>query len=189
MSATTVSDLPTEGAVERSIENVIPSVVNVSTVQLVESLFRAVPRRGVGSGIVLQGDGHILTNNHVIENVEKIEVTLQDGTKKPGHLVGSDPPTDIAVIKIEEDGLKTPEFGDPRDLRVGQIVVALGNPFGLAGGPTATMGVVSATNRHIRSPKGMLEHLIQTDAAINPGNSGGPLADIQGRVVGMNTWG
>ncbi len=172
----------------KPLQSVIRSVVNVSTVQLYHDyLFQTVPVRGIGSGFIFDKGGYVLTNNHVIENVEALNLALPDGRKSRGNVVGSDPRHDIAVAKIELDGLEAVELGDSRNLEVGQRVYAIGNPLGLAGGPTVTAGVISALGRSIQSERGLFEELIQTDAPINPGNSGGPLVDESGRVIGMNT--
>ena len=177
-----------ETAVLEIVEKVSRSVVNVSTVRLVHDVFyRAVPVKGMGSGTIIDPKGYVLTNNHVIEGARRIEVTLASGEVLPGRLAGSCKSDDMAVIKVEAEDLPAAELGDSDELRVGQMVFAIGNPFGLAGGPSVTSGVISAVNRSIRSPKGVIENLVQTDAAINPGNSGGPLVDIHGKVIAINT--
>ncbi len=164
------------------------SVVNISTIKLVHHMFyQAVPVEGMGSGTIIDPNGYILTNNHVVKGAEKIGVTLWNGEILQGRLVGSCTVHDTAVIRVDRKGLPAAELGDSDKLRVGQRVYAIGNPFGLAGGPTVTSGVVSAVNRTIESQKGLLENLVQTDAAINPGNSGGPLVDLEGKVVAINT--
>jgi S1-C subfamily serine protease len=141
----------------------------------------------MGSGVIIDSKGYMITNNHVISGAEKIDATLTSGEVSPGKLVGACVSDDIAVIKVNRENLPTAELGDSDELRVGQTVFAIGNPFGLAGGPTVTRGVISAVKRSIRSERGLIENLVQTDASINPGNSGGPLADIKGRVVAINT--
>lgn len=177
-----------EGAVISAVEKIRPSVVNVSTIRLMHDyFFRTVPVSGIGSGVIIDSSGYILTNNHVIEDAERIQVSLTDGRVLKGRLVAADPSSDIAVVKVEAQDLKAAELADSGQLKVGQVVLAIGNPFGLSGGPTVTSGVVSAVNRHIQSERGILEGLIQTDAAVNPGNSGGPLVDIRGKVIGVNT--
>jgi S1-C subfamily serine protease len=146
------------------------------------------PRRGVGSGVVYDASGHILTNSHVIGEAERILVTMADGRSLEGRLVGDDEETDVAVIKVEATDLKPAEFADSEKLRAGQPVLAIGNPLGLAGGPTVTSGVVSSLRRSLRRdwlPYGDGLKVIQTDAAVNPGNSGGPLVDLEGRVVAI----
>jgi len=144
------------------------------------------PRRGFGSGVVMDNQGHILTNHHVIQEAERILVTFPDGRVLPGSVVGSDEDTDVGVIKVEGDGVKPAEFGDSDKLKVGQPVLAIGNPLGLSGGPTVTSGVVSSLRRSLDLGSGGLK-VIQTDAAVNPGNSGGPLVDLEGKVVAINT--
>jgi len=142
-------------------------------------------RRGAGSGVIVDARaGHVLTNNHVVENAEAIRVTLRDGRRFEAELVGRDPATDIAVLRIEADDLTEIEMGESARLRVGDFVVAIGNPFGL--GQTVTGGIVSALGRSGINPQGY-EDFIQTDASINPGNSGGALVTLDGRLVGINT--
>ena len=170
------------------LEKVSKSVVNISTIKLVHHIFyQVVPVKGMGSGTIIDPKGYILTNNHVVGGAEKISVTLWNGEILEGKLVGSCTVHDIAVVKVDGDSLPSAELGDSDKLRVGQRVYAIGNPFGLAGGPTVTTGVVSAVNRTIESENEFLENLVQTDAAINPGNSGGPLVNIEGKVVAINT--
>ncbi len=179
--------LPDEEAIIKAVDSALPSVVSVGTVRLIRaSLFDVVPVKGVGSGVIL-GDGIVLTNNHVVEKTREIEVSLHDGEKVQGVVSYGDDVYDIAVVEVEASGLKPISVGDSDDLRVGQMVIAVGNPLGLAGGPTVTTGVVSAVNRSVSTPQGILPSLIQTDAAINPGNSGGPLLDSGGKAVGINT--
>lgn len=170
------------------LDRVSKSVVNISTVRLVHGMFyQVVPVRGVGSGTIVNPKGYILTNNHVVRGARKISVTLWNGEVFEGEVIGACSLHDVAVVKVEADGLPTAELGDSDKLRVGQRVYAIGNPFGLAGGPTVTSGVISAINRTIEAEDVLLENLVQTDAAINPGNSGGPLVDVRGRVVAINT--
>jgi len=177
-----------EKAVLDVIEKVSRSVVNVSTVRVLRDFYyRVVPVKGMGSGTIIDPKGYILTNNHVVAGARKINVTLTDGRMLEGELMGSCQSTDAAVIKVEAKDLSAAELGDSDKLKVGQRVFAIGNPFGLAGGPTVTAGVISALRRSIHSERGVFENLVQTDAAINPGNSGGPLVDTQGRVVAINT--
>ncbi len=171
-----------------AIARVSKSVVNVSTVrQMRDVYFRPIPLKGMGSGVVIRSDGYILTNSHVIQGADNISVTFHDGRILEGKLVGASPSLDIAVIKVKAQGLSEADFGSSEELRVGQRVFAIGNPFGLPGGPTVTSGVVSALGRTINSEFGTLDDLIQTDAAINPGNSGGPLIDEGGKVIAINT--
>jgi S1-C subfamily serine protease len=170
------------------LEKVSKSVVNISTVRLVQTMFyQVVPVEGMGSGTIIDAKGYILTNNHVVRGAEKIAVTLWNGEVLDGKIVGVCALHDMAVVKVDGKNLVAAELGDSDKLRVGQRVYAIGNPFGLAGGPTVTSGVISAVKRTIESPKGLLENLVQTDAAINPGNSGGPLVDVDGRVIAINT--
>jgi len=142
-------------------------------------------QQGAGSGFIIDKEGHILTNNHVVENADKITVTLSDNTKVEAELIGADPKSDVALIKIDADhDLPVVEFGNSDTLEVGEWVIAIGNPFGLS--QTVTVGIVSATGRS-RVGINEYENFIQTDAAINPGNSGGPLLNIDGQVVGINS--
>jgi len=170
------------------IDKVSKSVVNISTVKLVSNMFyQAVPVAGMGSGTIIDSEGLILTNNHVVHGADKIDVTLWNNQVLEGTIVGSCAVHDIAVIKVDAKDLPPAELGDSSNLKVGQRVYAIGNPLGLAGGPSVTSGVVSAVNRTIDSQGGLLENLVQTDAAINPGNSGGPLVNIEGKVIAINT--
>jgi S1-C subfamily serine protease len=170
------------------LERVSKSVVNISTVKIVSRMFyQAVPVEGMGSGTITNPKGHILTNNHVVGGAEKITVTLWNGEALEGTLVASCAVHDTAILSVKKQGLTAAELGDSDTLRVGQRVYAIGNPFGMAGGPTVTSGVISATKRTIESQRGLVENLVQTDAAINPGNSGGPLLDLEGKVVAINT--
>ncbi|RLB08693.1 MAG: peptidase S1 [Deltaproteobacteria bacterium] len=170
-------------------KKVSPGVVNItSTVLERDFFFNIVPRQGVGSGSIIDKKGHILTNNHVIEDASKLEVTLSDGSKWAAKLVGTDPDSDLAVLKIDAPAKKLVviPFGESSSLQVGQKVLAIGNPFGL--GQTLTTGIISSVGRTLRSPTGVLvEDVIQTDAPINPGNSGGPLIDSSGKLIGINT--
>lgn len=177
-----------EESVVEVIEKASRGVVNVNTLRVFQDVFyRVVPVKGMGSGFVFDEKGYILTNNHVVEKAERILVTLTDGRVLEGKLLGTCRSSDAAVVKIEADNLTAAELGDSDKLRVGQRVFAIGNPFGLAGGPTVTSGVISAVNRTIHSEEGTFHNLVQTDAAINPGNSGGPLIDMKGNVVAINT--
>ncbi len=170
-----------------AIEKVEASVVNINTLRFERDAFLHVhPARGLGSGFIIDRRGHILTNHHITAGSREIEVALTDGRAFEGKVVGSDPANDLAVAKIDAQNLPVAEMGDSSELKVGQTVVAIGNPFGLVGGPSVTVGVVSALNRHILAER-VYENLIQTDASINPGNSGGPLLDLTGKVVGIST--
>ena len=170
------------------IEKASKSVVNISTIKLVHNMFyQAVPVSGMGSGTIIDDKGLILTNNHVVGGAKKIHVTLWNNEALEGTIAGSCAVHDIAVVKVNGKNLQAAELGNSDKLRVGQRVYAIGNPFGLAGGPTVTSGVISAINRTIESQRGLIENLVQTDAAINPGNSGGPLVDLEGKVAAINT--
>jgi S1-C subfamily serine protease len=164
-------------------------VVNITSIAVERDFFFGlVPREGAGSGAIIDTKGYILTNNHVIKDARRIEVTLWDGSKWHGRLIGTDPDNDLAVIHIDAptERLHPLPLGSSQDLQVGQKVLAIGNPFGL--GETLTTGIISSLGRSIRSDSGpMIEDLIQTDAAINPGNSGGPLLDSDGDLIGINT--
>src|SRR5256712_9217285 len=169
-----------------------PTVVNISTKrvdksnQSFEQFFGGRPRRAVrslGSGFVINPDGLIVTNNHVVDGATEIKVTLADGRELPGRLLGRDPKTDIALLKVEATGLLVIPLGDSSRLQVGEPVMAIGNPFGLE--QTVTTGIVSATGRVIG--EGPYDDFIQTDASINPSTSGGPLINAQGQAVGINS--
>jgi S1-C subfamily serine protease len=169
------------------IEKVTKSVVNISAVKLVHNIFyQAVPVGGVGSGTIIDPKGLILTNNHVVGGAQKINVTLFNNQVLEGTIEGACAIHDIAVIKVKAKNLQAAELGDSDKVRVGQRVYAIGNPFGLAGGPSVTSGVISALKRTIESDRGLIENLMQTDASINPGNSGGPLVDATGKVIAIN---
>jgi serine protease Do len=143
---------------------------------------------GAGSGLVIRPDGAIVTNFHVVEGADALRVTLSDGRTLPGRVVGVDPPTDIAVLRVAASGLPTPTWADSRRLRVGEMAIAIGNPMGSGFARTVTVGVVSGLGRSLGLGYALRAfELIQTDAAINPGNSGGPLVDAQGRVIGLNS--
>src|ERR1035437_8041589 len=164
----------------------IASVVNItSRVMTFDFFYGLVPQEGQGSGFVIDKEGHILTNYHVIAEARQVEVTLHNRKKYKATVVGTDPPHDLAVIQIKAPDLVPAVLGDSRNLQVGQKVYAIGNPFGLAG--TMTRGIVSSI-RPVREPNGaMIDEAIQTDAAINPGNSGGPLMNSHGEVIGINS--
>jgi S1-C subfamily serine protease len=177
-----------ESSILEVVEKVSRSVVNINTVRLLHDVFyRVVPVKGMGSGVIIDSKGYVLTNNHVVQGAEKIEVTMVSGEVLAGKLVGTCASTDIAVVKVDGERLPAAKLGDSDKLKVGQRVFAIGNPFGLTGGPSVTAGVVSAVNRSIRSKQLIFEGFVQTDAAINPGNSGGPLVDVHGHVVAINT--
>ena len=168
-----------------------PSVVQIVTEFLAMDMFnQPVPGRGVGTGIILDQQGHILTNNHVIDGARSITVTLSNGKSFPAQVVGGDATTDTAVIRIEAPGLQPAVLGLSSSLEVGQEVIAIGHALGLPGGPTVSKGVVSALDRSIQiDAQTTMVDLIQTDAAINPGNSGGPLLTTRAEVIGINTAG
>ena len=177
-----------EDLLVNAVDKVSKSVVNIASVRMLhDQLFRVFPVEGVGSGVIIDEKGYILTNNHVIDDAERLKVTLTDGRVLKGRVAGSDEMTDLAVLKVESDQpLPAVQLGNSDDLKAGQIVLAIGNPFGLTGGPAVTAGIVSSLNRSIQTRNGVLE-LIQTDAAINPGNSGGPLVNTKGEVIAINT--
>jgi 2-alkenal reductase len=192
-------------------KRVNPAVVNIRVVKLIDSEGLEMPeipghpdtpgepeefyQQGSGSGFVIDQDGHIVTNNHVVEGAEEVQVAFHDGTTVRAEVVGTDPDSDLAVIKVDVpvDALYPVELGDSDTLEIGQRAIALGNPFGLRG--TLTTGIISALGRSLPLGRASavigarfsIPELIQTDAAINPGNSGGPLLDSQGRVIGVNT--
>jgi S1-C subfamily serine protease len=163
----------------------LPSVVNItSTAVAFDFFYGAVPQQGAGSGFVIDGDGHILTNFHVVDNARQVEVTTSDKRKYKAQIVGTDPAHDLAVIQIPAKDVPRAEIGDSKNLVVGQKVFAIGNPFGLSG--TMTRGIISSI-RSVRGPRGFIDEAIQTDAAINPGNSGGPLLNSRGQVIAINS--
>lgn len=177
-----------EGEILDVIEVVTRSVVHINTVRVVQDYYnRRIPLKGAGSGFILEPDGHIVTNAHVVRNAAKIGVVLWDNNPVEGAVLGLCRGIDVAVVKIESDSLPAARLGVSKELRVGQRVYAIGNPFGLVGGPTVTSGVISALDRSIQARNVSFTGLVQTDAAINPGNSGGPLVDTDGRVVAINT--
>ncbi len=177
-----------EQAIIAAVNKAKATTVNVATIRLAEEMFFQVqPKQGAGSGVIMTKDGYIITNNHLVSGSHEIHVTLTDGRRMEAHLVGTAAVRDIAVIKVDGHDLPAAEFADSDKLQVGQLAIAIGNPFGIKGAPTVTAGVVSALDRTIVSQQVLLESLIQTDAAINPGNSGGALVDSQGRVIGINT--
>ena len=199
-----VSGLPlTSPSYASVVDRVAPAVVTLRVEQRVEASPTSLPaplrdffgqgfgegvrpRRagGLGSGVVIRADGYVLTNHHVVANAERITVELADGRALPGTLVGSDPASDLAVVRVEAAGLPTLSYGDSNQVRVGDVVLAFGNPLGV--GQTVTMGIVSAKGRATGVGDGSYEDFLQTDAPINQGNSGGALVDTAGRLVGIN---
>ena len=181
------------------VKKVIPSVVNISTKKVVKTIipkafdpffgeFLGIPQKRIekalGSGVIISKDGYIVTNNHVVSNSKEIYVFTHDGKKHKATLIGTDPKTDLAVIKIDAKNLQPITFADSSEIEVGDITLAIGNPFGL--GETVTQGIISGLNRN-KIGINDYENFIQTDTAINPGNSGGALVDIKGRLIGINS--
>jgi S1-C subfamily serine protease len=176
-----------EDTVINAYNSIAPSVVFITSTTLTfDFRRRVVPQEGVGSGAIVSPESYILTNNHVVEGAEFISVSLGDGRDIEAELIGTAPTHDLAVIKIPPDDLPVARLGDSEQLRIGQTVIAIGNPFSLE--RTATVGVISALERTLEVEEGVLmTGLIQTDAAVNPGNSGGPLVNLAGEVIGINT--
>jgi len=176
-------------AVINAAEKVSPSVVKVNVKkELKNKCIKKMPNEAQagGSGFIFTSDGFILTNSHVVHNCGEVEVILSDGQNYPAKIIGDDPHTDLAIIKIEANGLVAAQIGNSQNLKVGQLVIAIGNPYSFQ--CTVTSGVISAMGRSLRTKTGRLvDDIIQTDAALNPGNSGGPLVNSRGEIIGVNT--
>ncbi|WNJ16852.1 trypsin-like peptidase domain-containing protein [Pontibacter sp. G13] len=168
-----------------AVDQASPSVVHIG-IESPKSSRRGNRGGGTGSGFVISSDGFVVTNSHVVSQASKIRVTFGDGSSHEARIVGNDPATDLALLKVEAGNLSAVSFGDSARLRAGQIAIAIGNPLGFE--MTVTAGVVSALGRTLRSQTGrLIDNIIQTDASLNPGNSGGPLVNSQGEVIGVNT--
>lgn len=177
-----------ESQITGAVEKLSESVVSIDSVRVARDLgYGFIPVEGKGSGVIIDSKGYVVTNNHVIDGAARVQIHLKDGHSYVGEVVGADPATDIAIVKVETESFPAASLGDSEKLKVGQIVLAIGNSLGLQGGPTVSMGVISALGRPLPGADFIFEGLIQTDTAINPGNSGGPLADLNGNVIGINT--
>lgn len=176
-----------ETAITSVVERATPSVVTIATVE-VRRADRAGPASGVGSGVVVRGDGLVVTNYHVVARARSAEVVFADGRRAQAEFVGGDPGFDLALLRVPLRDLAPLPLADSDALKVGQLAIAIGSPFGhVLQGPTVTVGVVSALRRSLPVGRGATDGLIQTDAPINPGNSGGPLLDTRGEAIGINT--
>lgn len=174
-------------SISELVHRIEPAVASISVESVSRGMFFDFTDEGAGTGIVIREDGYIVTNFHVIQGANEIRVSLSDGSAYDARVVGRDIISDLAVVKIDAEDLPTVTMGDSDGIKVGDWVVALGNALALKGGPTVTLGIVSARGRTISTERGDLYDLIQTDAAINDGNSGGPLINLDGDVVGINT--
>lgn len=179
-----LTSLPSISTLVHEIE---PAVASISVESVSRGMFFDFTDEGAGTGVVIRSDGYIVTNFHVIQGANDIQVTLPTGKTYDATVVGYDIITDLAVLKVDDENLTTITMGDSDALHVGDWVVALGNALALKGGPTVTLGIVSARGRTLSTERGDLYDLIQTDAAINDGNSGGPLINLNGEVIGINT--
>ncbi|MEM8969442.1 MAG: trypsin-like peptidase domain-containing protein, partial [Bacteroidota bacterium] len=171
-----------------AVEKIKNAVVKIDIAKNQKDRKRNVRQRptGSGSGFIFSSDGYLMTNSHVVTGAEQIRVTLLDGTEVGAELVGNDPDTDLAILKIYDGKYSVAQFGDTDHLKIGQLVIAIGNPYGYQ--HTVTTGVVSALGRTMRTQSGRwVDSVIQTDAALNPGNSGGPMTNAEGEVIGVNT--
>ena len=178
-----------EARITSAIDAVGPGVASVESLRLMRRSRWGSPfgSQSQATAVVIDPAGYLVTNQHVVDGAAQLRVQLADGRELPGEVVGGDPVTDLALVKVEASGLPAARLGRSEELRVGQVVLAIGHALGLPGGPTVSTGVVSALGRPLPGSDFIFEGLIQTDAAINPGNSGGPLVDLSGSVVGVNT--